>query len=240
MMRPGLLKYFAVVVLALIFLSHLAGAWPIAGPGSGSGSVNLSSPGPIGNETPDAGIFTSVTTTGSNPEVIAPCNASPSDAGGFCVGSDGLIQIWMPSSVRYVPLGRAIFSGMTAVRTYTFPDFDTTFTNNVSVGLLISSSTSTKDSSKLPWDFTITEGEIRCSATGTVSVAIYSSPTNTSTYTLLSASQPLIVSNATYTASNSTLTGWTKTVSKGYFLRAAAPGMTGGPCTVSLTGSRSN
>lgn len=107
------------------------------------------------------------------------------------------------------------------------------FPNLVSTG-------STTISVYVPWAGTITSANIVCQATSTISAALYTAPTNTNTFTLISASQPVVISNGTYTASNTTLTGWTTAITAGTFVRTVFNGFTGGPCSIGIGVTKTN
>ena len=107
------------------------------------------------------------------------------------------------------------------------------FANLVSTG-------STTISVYVPWAGTITSSNIVCQATSTISAAIYTAPTNTDVFTLISASAPVTMSGAAYEAPDTTLTGWTTSFSAGTYFRAVFNSMTGGPCSIGLGVTKTN
>jgi hypothetical protein len=107
------------------------------------------------------------------------------------------------------------------------------FANLVSTG-------STTISVYVPWAGTIVSSDIVCQATSTISAAIYTAPVNSDTWTLISSSAPVTLSNAMYKATNSTLSGWTTAFTAGKFFRAVFNEMTGGPCSIGIKVIKSN
>lgn len=107
------------------------------------------------------------------------------------------------------------------------------FANLVSTG-------STTVEAYVPWAGTITASSIYCQATSTISAAIYTAPPNSNTWTKISASAPISLSNASYKANDTTLSGWTTAFSAGYYFRAVFNAMTGGPCSIGLIVTKAN
>ncbi|HEY6020006.1 MAG TPA: hypothetical protein VIY48_08930, partial [Candidatus Paceibacterota bacterium] len=93
----------------------------------------------------------------------------------------------------------------------------------------------------VPWAGTITSSDVFCQATSTISAAIYTAPTNTTTFTKISASDPVTLSGAQTKATVSGGgSGWTTSFSAGYWFRAVFNGMTGGPCSIAIGVTKSN
>jgi hypothetical protein len=107
--------------------------------------------------------------------------------------------------------------------------------NTVGITLPVSIVTVTSIA-QIPYTLTITRGDLVCLASSTASVAFsYAAPASSPTWTVISASQPLVVSNTTGTATNTTLTGWTTSIPPWSWIKAVVSGATG-TCKVSLGG----
>lgn len=90
---------------------------------------------------------------------------------------------------------------------------------------------------QIPYAMRITRSDLLCRATSTASVAFsYAAVATSPTWTAISASEPVLVSNTIGTTTNTTLTGWTKDIPAWSFIRAVASSMTG-TCRATLGGT---
>lgn len=109
-----------------------------------------------------------------------------------------------------------------------------------SINLLLTTTTPTSVPVGIPYNATITGSDVICSATSTISVKWLVSAAGADSFSSISASDPSLISNSTYTTEDTTLTGWTTALTAKQRIRAAAPAMTTGPCRAILYVTKTN